>query len=83
MKTIVCKCGARRVVAGPAADRPLLSAIFAFVDVVALVLDGWSCDDGRPWRCRHCTRRANLLHVVKSDPACNVTSPPPPTGAKW
>ena len=82
MKTITCKCGARAVVAGPVDGHPLLSAIFELIDGTAMVTAGWSWHAGA-WRCVHCTRRANLLHVVKSDPVCNVTSPSPPSGAKW
>ncbi len=92
MHTIVCKCSRRRDVAGELKGRPLLSAIFTFLDALDLSAAGWSVGPDGRWRCTYCTRRSRLMRAVEGgrrEPwptdadgkTCNVTDPPAPSGA--
>lgn len=75
METIVCKCGHRRDVAGELRGRPLLSAVFAFFDVLDMGAAGWSVGPDGRWRCLHCTRRSRLMRPIDGGKFCNVTEP--------
>lgn len=75
MTAVVCKCGARRTVAGAVAGRPLLSAMFALFDAVDLRGAGWTVGDDGRWRCRHCTVRSRMMRLVYKKTPENKPNP--------